>query len=406
MINIVIFSGGRGSSTIVPSLLKNPDINITSIVNAYDDGKSTGEIRNFFEMLGPSDLRKVQQLLLPREDIDYESKFNIFDMRFPVSLSNNEILIKMKEESISEDTSFFNHPFANKNIPHRLRFFLRVFVENLELIKSVTENKDLVLKDCSLMNCLYAGSFIHHKRNFEAATLDLEKLFNLKGSVLPTSIENKKLVGLREDGTVLFCEADIVELRSNIEIKKIYLLDSYPEKNYFRNSTFEDKQNYLENHHCYVEASPRVVRSIQDADIILYSAGTQHSSLYPTYLSRGIAQSISDNKNALKLFITNIGADYETPTYKAHNYIEGAYRYLNSCDSRQYNYEDLFDIMLINDSEDHSNPNYVVIDDKKLDRIPVKKAIDKFEYKKTGKHNGDKISEFIISSYKSFLNKV
>ena len=38
---------------------------ITSVVNAYDDGKSTGEIRKFFGMLGPSDIRKVQELMLP-----------------------------------------------------------------------------------------------------------------------------------------------------------------------------------------------------------------------------------------------------------------------------------------------------------------------------------------------------
>ena len=245
----------------------------------------------------------------------------------------------------------------------------------------------------------------HFKRNFEAATINFEKLFELQGSVLPTSIENKKLVGLREDGTVLFCEADIVELRSNIEIKNVYLLDSYPDKDYFDGCSIEEKQKFLENHHCYVEASPRVIRSIQDADVIVFSAGTQHSSLYPTYLSRGIARSISDNKNAFKLFITNIGADYETPTYKAHDYIEGAYKYLNSCDPRQYDYEDLFDMVLVNDSKDYSNSNYVVIDNEKLSKIPVEKVIDKFEYKNTGKHDGDKIAEFILTSYKSYLHK-
>jgi 2-phospho-L-lactate transferase/gluconeogenesis factor (CofD/UPF0052 family) len=404
MINIVIFSGGRGSSTIVPALLQHQDIRITSIVNAYDDGKSTGEIRNYFEMLGPSDLRKVQQLMLPTDDEDYHSKYQVFDMRFPIDISDDEILSQMKQESLSTDFVFFANIFANEDVPNRLRFFLRIFIENLELIKKTSPDKSLTLKDCSLMNCLYAGAYIHHKRNIEAATLHLEKLFNLKGSVLPTSIENKKLVGLREDGTVLFSESEIVELRSNTKIKRVYLLDSYPAKNYFKDCSLDEKEKFLENHHCYVEASPRVVRSIQDADVIVFSAGTQHSSLYPTYLSRGIAQSISDNKNAVKLFITNIGADYETPTYKAHDYIEGAYKYLNLCDPRQYNYDDLFDIMLVNDSNDATNSNYVAINSEKLDNIPVRKVIDKFEYKKTGKHDGKKIADFIISLHQSTLN--
>ena len=73
MINIVIFNGGRGAGTIIPALQSIGNVNITSIVNAYDDGKSTGEIRKFFNMLGPSDIRKVQQLMLPKDDPDYHA---------------------------------------------------------------------------------------------------------------------------------------------------------------------------------------------------------------------------------------------------------------------------------------------------------------------------------------------
>ena len=65
MINVVCFNGGRGAAAIIPSLLEVPNIKLTSIVNAYDDGKSTGAIRKFFGMLGPSDIRKVQELMLP-----------------------------------------------------------------------------------------------------------------------------------------------------------------------------------------------------------------------------------------------------------------------------------------------------------------------------------------------------
>ena len=68
MLNIVVFNGGRGAATIIPALIEQQGINLTSVVNAYDDGKSTGEIRNFFGMLGPSDIRKVQQLMLPEND--------------------------------------------------------------------------------------------------------------------------------------------------------------------------------------------------------------------------------------------------------------------------------------------------------------------------------------------------
>ena len=58
MLKIVIINGGRGASTIIP-LYCLEDKSITPS-NAYDDGKSTGEIRKFFNMLGPSDIRKFK----------------------------------------------------------------------------------------------------------------------------------------------------------------------------------------------------------------------------------------------------------------------------------------------------------------------------------------------------------
>ena len=42
MLNVVILNGGRGASTIIPSLLERQRLHVTSVVNAYDDGKSTG----------------------------------------------------------------------------------------------------------------------------------------------------------------------------------------------------------------------------------------------------------------------------------------------------------------------------------------------------------------------------
>ena len=43
--------------------------------------------------------------------------------------------------------------------------------------------------------------------------------------VLPNSVENKWLAALRENGEILYSEAEIVELRSNVLIEAIYLLD-------------------------------------------------------------------------------------------------------------------------------------------------------------------------------------
>src|SRR5215813_10376094 len=38
LLRVVMFSGGRGSASISRSLIKNPSIELTNIINAYDDG--------------------------------------------------------------------------------------------------------------------------------------------------------------------------------------------------------------------------------------------------------------------------------------------------------------------------------------------------------------------------------
>ena len=82
MLNVVVINGGRGASTLIPKLLDKENLYVTSIVNAYDDGKSTGEIRRFFSMLGPSDIRKVQELLLPKFDVDSQKIIKFFNLDF------------------------------------------------------------------------------------------------------------------------------------------------------------------------------------------------------------------------------------------------------------------------------------------------------------------------------------
>src|SRR5579872_2023433 len=56
---IVLLCGGRGSATIIRALLRRTDVELTLLVNAFDDGHSTGALREFIPgMLGPSDFRK------------------------------------------------------------------------------------------------------------------------------------------------------------------------------------------------------------------------------------------------------------------------------------------------------------------------------------------------------------
>src|SRR5580765_9080159 len=77
---IVLFCGGRGSATIIRALLRQSEIELTLLVNAYDDGLSTGTLRNFIPgMLGPSDFRKNLSYLF--DDYSQAALKNLMEYR-------------------------------------------------------------------------------------------------------------------------------------------------------------------------------------------------------------------------------------------------------------------------------------------------------------------------------------
>ena len=117
-------------------------------------------------------------------------------------------------------------------------------------------------------------------------------------------------------------------------------------------------------------------------------------------MSAGLAESISDNHSALKVFITNIGADYETPSYKASDYILGAHHYLNLSDERNYGLEELFDVIFINQSHFKDDETYVEYDEEGFHDISIPHLVDVFESEDNpGKHNGTKVVKIILDLY-------
>jgi 2-phospho-L-lactate transferase/gluconeogenesis factor (CofD/UPF0052 family) len=399
MLNVVILNGGRGAASLIPALLARQGLHVTSVVNAYDDGKSTGEIRRFFGMLGPSDIRKVQELMLPQDDTDYHANMHLFRYRFLPNCERAEVLARLRGFAKGDQADLVGATIVSTKSLLALQSFVREFLTGLDAIEKVSGQR-FSFSDCSIMNCIYAGAFLVFNRNIERATLFIDRLFKLRGTVLPTSIEDKKLVALRENGQMLYSEAEIVELRSNVRVERVYLLDRLLDKSRFETLSTVDKRYYLERHHCYVGVSPGVRAALQQADIIIYSAGTQHSSLYPTYMSAGLARAITDNHSAYKVFITNIGADYETPSYKASDYIRGAHRYLNLSDEHTYAMNELFDVILINQSRLKADETYVEYDEAGFGDIAVPRVVNAFESPESpGKHDGAKVVRTILGLY-------
>ena len=87
-INICLFSGGSGNQAFVQLLKNIPEIELNIIVNGYDDGKSTKELRKFGkEILGPSDFRKNLSHLMNLNTKSELIMSKIINFRFPKKTS-------------------------------------------------------------------------------------------------------------------------------------------------------------------------------------------------------------------------------------------------------------------------------------------------------------------------------
>ena len=114
IIVITIFTGGSGCTELIGALnnlnLKTGKVKLNLIINGYDDGKSTGLIRDIIPgILGPSDFRKnCQNLLQVDQDIEHENLRYFLNLRLKdfyeykdlvnyFKYRSKKLLIKFKE---------------------------------------------------------------------------------------------------------------------------------------------------------------------------------------------------------------------------------------------------------------------------------------------------------------------
>lgn len=390
-INIIIFNGGRGSKSLITEALKYKYINIISIINPYDDGKSTGELRKFFNIHGPSDFRKIHELYLIKNTLKHKFLKKIFKFRFKKNIKKRKALeilqqiIDKKNFNINKLDDLFFKNFSD---------LISIYLKSINKVEKKI-NRDFNYSDCSLINLIYAASLIKFKNKMNSSLKYLEQLFDIPNATISITDNNRYLSGIRESNEFLYSEAQIVELRSNARIKELFLTKK-PLSSPLQISSKKNKLKILRKLHSVPSLSSLAKKAIINSDITIFSSGTQHSSLFPTYMTKNLNKVIKESQS-FKIFITNIGADYETPDYKASEYILSAFSYLNK-GSYIYAINNYFNLNLINFSQYQKNFSYVKVDKTNIKKINVPYIIDNFESKKlNGTHNGKKLLNLILN---------
>ena len=240
--NFVVIGGGTGTFTVLSALKKYP-VRLSAIVSMADDGGSTGILRDQYGALPPGDVRRALVALSP----DSGMMRRLFEYRF-------------------ENGDFGGHSVGN------------LFLSALEKLTG----------------------------NFATAVEEASKILNVKGNVIPVTLDNVRLCAELFDGTLIKGE-------TNIDIPKAGQTRS-PIKNVWLEPT-------AKLYHAAREA-------ILNADVIVLGPGDLYTSLIPNLLVYGVPEAILYSK-AKKIYVCNLMTKSgETSGFSAENFVRELEVYL------------------------------------------------------------------------------
>ena len=178
-----MFSGGRGTESLTEAFVSHPQIDLSLLVNAYDDGLSTGRLRRFIPgLLGPSDFRKNIAHLIPAFDEAGRSIKRLLEYRFPDTLkveSANQILSELYNTEFTRDNSGLDPQFWKdlESVSYKQARYIETQVTSFLTYCLQEANKGRVFEfgDCSFGNLLFAGVFLRLGYDFNRTIADLER---------------------------------------------------------------------------------------------------------------------------------------------------------------------------------------------------------------------------------------
>ncbi len=247
MQKITTIGGGTGQFNLLCALRDMKGTSVSAVVSMVDSGGSTGRLRDELGILPPGDILKCL-LALSR---------------------SRESARKILQKRLKGSGKLGGHSAGN-----------------------------LLLTALSR----YAG-------NFPEGVRALGEVLDIKGKVLPVTVDKATLVAELTDGNMLFGEAAIDVPRGN-QREKI-------------------KNAFLVPHHSgRVRVYPPVVKALEGADAIIVGPGDLFTSVIPNLLVPGVKEAIQSSRAEL-LFVMNIMTKFgETDNYRAKDFIAKAEEFI------------------------------------------------------------------------------
>jgi uncharacterized cofD-like protein len=237
---VVVIGGGTGQATLLRGLKLLNNIHLTAIVTVADDGGSTGRLRRAFHIPAMGDIRNVMISMAESETM----LSKLMDYRFE-GAPDNEI---------------YGHNLGNL------------------ILTALTDRSG----------------------NFMEAIATISKVLNVKGDIVPSTLQVITLYAEMVDGTIVRGESNIP--KSGNRINRVF----YQEK---------------------VRASRQAIDAIKSADLVIYGVGSLYTSICPNLIIEGIASALKVTK-ARKIYVCNaMTQPGETDLYSMEEHVDAIVRH-------------------------------------------------------------------------------
>ncbi len=241
MKNVVTIGGGTGTFVVL-SALKDLPVRLTAIVAMADDGGSTGILRDDYGVLPPGDIRRALVALSESSN----TMRDLFNYRF-------------------EGGGLHGHSFGN------------LFLSALEKVTG----------------------------NFEAALEEASSVLNVKGRVVPATLDNVRLMAKLTNGKIIRGETniDIPKVANRAHIENVWLKpDAY--------------------------INPVAKKAMREADLIILGPGDIYTSIVPNLLVHGVREELNRSK-ARKVYVCNLMTkESETHGFEAEDFVRAIKKYM------------------------------------------------------------------------------
>ena len=318
MLKLVAFSGGRGSETFVKYWNSSRICSLDLIINPYDDGLSTGRLRDFVKgYLGPSDFRKNLVHYLGSSNSFQNSAWSrLLDFRINSKIELVEFCRQELDKSgISSGDAFVT---LAKNA---LLSFYNYEIEKGELFD---------YRDCAVGNLILAGLYVTEKNDFQKSIDALCASLNVDlGIYSATNESSTALIAITDQGEFLGREYLIVNglYRGSVSKLGFVKTDFLLSKHAPTSGVISEEQIKVIEKNLILPAPNVVVGSkLTEADIICYLPGTQNSSLFPSYLV--LNKELETAKAKVKVLVLNLTRDLDMGNWSRSEIVTNALKHM------------------------------------------------------------------------------